>query len=399
MKIFAPILAMAVATEALPVATERANIQRLDGSLISSVQIDRTVTRLMKAGQVQGLGIAVFNDGNIVYLKAFGFRDKERRLPLTVDSTMSAASFSKVAFAFLVMQLVGEGMLDLDRPVQEYLTKPLPEYPNYRDLAGNSRYERITARMLLSHTSGLPNWRSLEDDRKLHIHFDPGSKYAYSGEGIDLLQLVVETVTRRPLEELMESRVFDPLGMKSSSMVWKQRFESNFANGYDEYGRSLGPQRRRNADAAGSMQTTVADFARFLQAVLTANGFQPDIRERMLAPQIAISSKHQFPTMASETTDENQSIRLSYGLGWGLFWTPYGEAFFKEGHDEGWRNYAVCFDKVKKGILIMTNSSNGEGIYKELLETVLRNTFTPIEWERFTPYDQLPPRPPAKRIN
>jgi CubicO group peptidase (beta-lactamase class C family) len=88
-----------------------------------------------------------------------------------------------------------------------------------------------------------------------------------------------------------------------------------------------------------------------------------------------------------ETTSENEAIRLSYGLGWGVFWTPYGRAFFKEGHDDGWRNYAVCFDKPGTGIVIMTNSSNGEGIFKELLETILRNTFTPVEWEGYAPYN------------
>jgi len=70
--------------------------------------------------------------------------------------------------------------------------------------------------------------------------------------------------------------------------------------------------------------------------------------------------------------------------------------FFKEGHDEGWRNYTACFDQKKTGIVIMTNSSNGEGIFKELLETLLKDTFTPIEWEGYTPYDKLPPREPLK---
>ena len=96
--------------------------------------------------------------------------------------------------------------------------------------------------------------------------------------------------------------------------------------------------------------------------------------------------------MENQITDENKAIRLSYGLGWGLYWTPYGKAFFKEGHDEGFRNYAVCFDRAKNGIVILTNSSNGEGIFKDILETVLGNKFTPIEWEGFTPYDKLPPR-------
>ena len=107
--------------------------------------------------------------------------------------------------------------------------------------------------------------------------------------------------------------------------------------------------------------------------------------------------------MSDETTDENKAIRLSYGLAWGLYWTPYGKVFFKEGHDDGWRNYTVCFgqpvDQQKTGMVIMTNSGNGEGIFKELLETSLKDTFTPIEWEGYTPYDKLPPRPPLKQHN
>jgi CubicO group peptidase (beta-lactamase class C family) len=330
-------------------------------------------------------------------LKAYGARDKEKNLPLTVDSVMSAASFSKVAFGYMALELADEGLLDLDKPVYQYLPKPLPEYPNYADLANDTRCNRITARMLLSHTSGFPNWRWFEGDRKLKIHFDPGTRYAYSGDGIDLLQLVIETITKKPLEDLMQEHVFKPFGMTRTSMVWQDRFESDYANGYDEYGRSLGPQKRGTAEAAGSMDTTVGDFARFMDAVLQGKGLRDKTRQQMLSAQVQIFSKHEFPTFDPATTDENKSIRLSYGLGWGLYWTPYGEAFFKEGHGEGWRNYTVCFEKDKTGIAIMTNSSNGEGIFKDLLEELLRNTFTPIEWEGFTPYSQLPPRPPLKQ--
>ena len=377
-------------------AAGRSGVVRLDSSTISAAQIDETAARLMNAAEVTGMAVAIFNGGKVVHLKAYGVRDKERNLPLTPDSVMSAASFSKVAFAYLALHLVDTGALDLDRPVYQYLPKPLPDYPRYADLAGDPRYKRITARMLLSHTAGFPNWRWFEDDRKLRIHFDPGSKYAYSGEGIDLLQFIVETITKTPLEELMQRSVFRPLGMTRTSMVWQKRFESDFAAGYDEYGRSLGPQRRPAADAAGSMLTTPRDFARFMQAIMSGRGMRPETRAQMLGPQIQIFSKRQFPTLLPDTTEDNKAIRLSYGLGWGLYWTPYGEAFFKEGHDEGWRNYTVCFDRPKTGIVIMTNSSNGEGIYKELLEALLKNTFTPVEWEGFTPYDRLPPRPPLK---
>jgi CubicO group peptidase (beta-lactamase class C family) len=370
-------------------------IQRLDGSTITPTEIDRTVQKLMQAAEVPGVAIAMFDGPRITYLKAYGVRDKDHNLPLTVDSVFSGASFTKSAFAYMVMQLAGERKLDLDKPVNDYLPKPIAAYDRYTDLAGDPRYKRITARMLLSHTAGFPNWRVFEDDRKLKIHFEPGERFAYSGEGIDLLQLVVETVTKRPLDELMQERVFGPLGMTRSSMVWQPQFESDYANGFDEYGRSLGPQKRKHADAAGSLLTTAGDFARLVQAVMLGTGLTRQAHEQMLSAQIPIVSRHEFPSLAYEPTDANKGILLSYGLGWGLYSTArYGRAFFKEGHDDAWRNYAVCFDKAQKGIVIMTNSGNGEGIYRDLLETLLRDTFTPIEWEGFTPYNQLPVRPP-----
>ncbi len=362
------------------------NIKRLDGSTVTPAEVDTTVTRLMRAARVTGIGIAILNDRKVAYLKAYGVRDKEKNLPLTPDSVMSAASLSKVAFAYMVMQLVDEGILDLDKPVYQYLPKALPEYDAYKDLANDPRHKKITARMLLSHTSGFPNWRRFTDDGKLSINFEPGLRFAYSGEGIALLQLVVETAARKPLNELMRDRVFQPLSMTRTGMVWEERFESDYANGYDEEEHSLGPQKRTRADAAGSMQTTVGDFSRFMEAVMQGNNLRQQTREQMLSSQVQILSKHEFPTLSTETTDQNKAIRLSYGLGWGLYWTPHGNAFFKEGHDEGWRHYTVCFDKTGTGIVIMTNSSNGEGIYKELLEALLHNTYTPIEWEGFTPY-------------
>jgi CubicO group peptidase (beta-lactamase class C family) len=351
----------------------------------------------MTAAEVTGVAIAVIDDGQIVYTKAYGYRDSATKAPLTPDSVMSAASFTKSAFAYMVMQLVAEHRLDLDKAVVEYLPKPLPQYPGYVDLAGDERYRRITARMLLAHTSGLPNLRALEPDRKLKIRFDPGTRFAYSGEGMMLLQLIVETITNEPLTRLMDERLFQPLGMARTSMVWQDRFERDFANGYDEYGRSLGPLKRTTADAGGSMQTTVSDYARLLQAMLSGKGLSASVLREMLSPQIRIRSKHEFPTDAPETTTENDAIRLSYGLGWGLYWSPVGEAFFKEGHDEGWRNYAVGFVERKSGMVIMTNSGNGEGIFKDVLETVIDDTYTPIEWEGYTPYDKLPPRPPLAK--
>jgi CubicO group peptidase (beta-lactamase class C family) len=240
------------------------NAKRLDGSTISAAEIDATVNRAMQTAKVTGVGLAILNDGKVVYLKGYGQRNISGNLPLTPDSIMSAASFTKVVFAYLVMHLVQDGVIDLDKPVYQYLPKPLPEFREYKDLAGDDRWKKITARMLLSHTSGFPNWRRFTPDQKLHINFEPGSRYAYSGEGIAILQLVVEAATNKSLEDLAQEKIFKPIGMTRTSMTWHLDYEKNRADGYDENGKSLGPRRRLHADAAGSMKTTPRDFALFL---------------------------------------------------------------------------------------------------------------------------------------
>jgi CubicO group peptidase (beta-lactamase class C family) len=362
-------------------------IRRLDGSAISAAEIDRTVSRLMSAARVTGLSIAILNDSKIAYMKSFGFRDREERKPLTEQTVMYGASFTKAVFAYLVMQLVEEGVINLDKPIYQYLEKPLPEYEKYKDLAGDDRYKMITARMLLSHTGGFPNFRWLNADERLDIKFTPGTRYAYSGEGINLLQFVIEAITNRSIGEQLRERIFQPFGMTRTSMTWEERFREDYAIGYDEKEKPLGHKQRGSPRAAGSMDTTISDYAKFMQAVMQGKGLSSPYQREMVTPQIQIYSKYQFPTLAPETTDENRTIQLSYGLGWGVFRTPFGKAFFKEGHDDGWENHSVCFPDKKIAIILMANSSNGDSIFKELLETLVKDRYTPWKWEGYVPYD------------
>ncbi len=335
-----------------------------------------------------GLSIAIINDSKIAYVNSFGFRNKEERQALTQNTVMYGASFTKAVFAYLVMQLVEEEALDLDKPVHQYLAKPLPEYEKYKDLAGDERYKLITARMLLSHTSGFPNWRWFNPDEKLDIKFAPGSKYSYSGEGISLLQFIIEEGIKKNVGEMMRERIFNPFGMTRTSMIWKTSFENDYAIGYDENEKPLGHRRRDEVQAAGSMDTTISDYARFMQAVMQGKNLKSRFRDEMFKPQIQIFSKQQFPTPSVETTDENRKIELSYGLGWGLFRTPHGKAYFKEGHDDGWENHSVCFPDKRIAVVLMSNSSNGDRIFKELLETLIKDKYTPWKWEGYVPYNE-----------
>lgn len=160
-----------------------ATIRGFDGKPLSVERIDDVATRMMTEAKVQGLAVAVINEGNVSFVRSWGRRNVEKNLPLETDTIMYGASLTKFAFAYMVMQLVDEGKLDLDRSVGNYLARPLPDYPFYAALSGDERWRRFTPRILLSHTSGLANFAFLEPDEKMRIHFDPGTRYAYSGEG------------------------------------------------------------------------------------------------------------------------------------------------------------------------------------------------------------------------
>lgn len=362
-------------------------VTRLDGTTLDPDSVERSVDSLMRAAKVMGLAIAIINNNEVVYQRAFGMRDQERNLPFTEKTVTYAASFTKAMFAYFVMGLVEDGKVDVDRPIVSYCKRSPAEIEKYADLKGDARLDRLTPRHLLSHTSGFANFRFLEPDGKLKFHFEPGSRYAYSGEGINLLQLIVEEVAGAELGGLMNVRVFEPRGMTRTKTTWDESFESNFACGHDAAGKNLGYQRRTSTRAAGSAATTVQDMAVFLRAVMRGEGLSPASKKLMLSPSIRIHSAHQFPTLDETLTDRDDRINLSYGLGWGVIDTPHGHAYFKEGHSDGFQNYMIAFDDKETGIVIMSNSDNAESIFQELLATLIGDTYSPCEWNRYTPYN------------
>ncbi len=383
----------------LPTLTSQAfsqdkEIKRLNGSKISTTEIDRIVSKLMDTANVQGLSIGILNDSEIKFVKSYGYKNKTEKELLDTSTVMYAASFSKPVFAYLTLMLVQENLLDLDKPLYQYLAKPIPEYDEYSQLGVDEQWKLITARMCLSHTTGLPNtiWinvRTGEIDTlgPMKIYFKPGTRYAYSGEGLKLLQLVEEQITGKSIEDLAIEKIFIPFRMNRSGYVWHERFNNDYAIGHLEND-VLNPKKKRTEPvASGSLVTTIADYSRFAENVMQGKGLNKKLWEMMISPQIKITSKYQFPTITDETTTDNESINLSYGLGWGLLKCKYGRAFFKEGHDDAWRNYNINFIDKGISIIIMTNSANGELIFKELLQKIIGDNCTPWQWERYLPYD------------
>lgn len=371
------------------------DVIRLDGSIISKDSLTRKAKQLVEDGNVQGLALTVFNDDKIAYQKTFGYSNFKEKIPLTDSTSIYGASFSKAVFAVLVLKLVEEGVLDLDTPLESYLPKKIYEYApktrwhdDFSSLEKDSLYSKITARMCLSHTSGFPNWRWFEPDYQLRVKFEPGTRYSYSGEGLTYLQVVLEKMLDLGLEELAQEKIFGPLGMHHSSYHWKSKFNDNFAYGHTVSG-ELHPKDTDNEPrGASTLETTAADYSTFLEAVLQQKLISENSWAALFNPQIRIRSKRQFGPLSTEESSLNDAIELSYGLGWGVLKTPYGIGAFKEGHGDGFQHYSIVFPKPGKGIMIMTNSDNGEGIFKELLEVAIGDTYTPWEWENYIPYQQ-----------
>lgn len=378
----------------------KGQILRLDGSTIHSSVLEKQIQALVYKAKVTGLTVTIFNHDSIVYQNAFGYSNYDIKAPLKVNQVFYGASLSKAVFGYLVTQLAQQGIIDLDRPLQEYFDEPIPdlkmnrEWRGFKEISGDDRYKKITARMCLSHSTGFPNWRwisrtgEFQPEGKLHFYFDPGTAYSYSGEGMQLLQHAIQKVTGKELEHLAKEYVFDPLGMTMTSYLWQKRFENNTCNGHTKDQKVIKLDIADETAAAGSMSTTVEDYSKFMQHILQLARSKSPITNVMFSPVIPIHSKKQFGPGALETTTENDAIGLCYGLGWGLLnKTPHGRAAFKEGHGEGFQHYSIIFPDKGIGILLMSNSDNGESIFKEVLEAGIKDIYTPWFWEDYIPYN------------
>ncbi len=368
-------------------------ISRLDKSIISFAEIEKRIEALTKAGKVHGLAITIFNNNEPVYKRTFGYKNAVTKEEIKTSTNFYGASLSKAVFATLVMKLVEEGVIDLDKPLQSYLPKPIYDYTpekkwhdNYGDLRNDTFYKRITARMCLTHTTGFSNWRWDEKDEKLRINSSPGERFSYSGEGLVFLQVVLEKLLGQSLEELVEEKIFSVAGMKMSSYQWQPRFEQDYCIGHNTEGKLYEKDKDNEARAASTLETTLDDYTLFTKAVLNGRLLKASTRDEMFKTQIRLRSVKQMGPLRFRDTTANEGIRLGYGLGWGILHSPYGIGAFKEGHGDGFQHYSIIFPDQKKGVIIMSNSDNAEGIFKDLLEIALADSFTPWFWQNYIPY-------------
>ncbi len=332
-------------------------------------KLDILTPLLMADRQVPGVSISIIYDGHIAWHKGYGVVRAGKPEKVTPDTVFEACSMSKVAFTYVVLKLVEQGKLDLDKPLVEYLPEPY--------LKDEPQHKLITARMVLTHRTGFPNWREggWRKGGSLPILFKPGTQYGYSGEGYLYLQRVVEQITGKPLNTLMKEMLIEPVGMTSSSYVWEDRYSKLASAGHDENGAVKAKRTLfRQGNAAYSLYCTPDDYARFIIEVMkedrsAAYSLSRKSIAEMLTPTIEIHGNHgkKIPR-----TGPAQCVSVHRGLGWVVGKTKGDgiRVWHSGSNGTGFRCHSEFNPKKRAGIVIMTGSVNGESLYQPLLSAI-----------------------------
>jgi CubicO group peptidase (beta-lactamase class C family) len=267
---------------------------------------------------------------------------------VTSYTIFEAASLSKCVFAYAVLRLYDKGIINLDTPLMRYIGS----YERFDP--ADPRYVKISARMVLRHTTGLPNWG---DDKFARLIFAPDSTFSYSGEGFQYLQRVIEKLTNKSLNEIAQEEVFIPLGMNSSSYVWTDKFETLSAFGND----SNAVNGHKRQMAAASLLSTAHDYAIFLRALMKGTGLKPGTHRMMFEKQSAGIWFHHRVTQANE--------HIWWGLGIGLQENERGQWVWQWGDNGDFKGFCIANPKKKEALVYFTHSTWGLHITSDILNT------------------------------
>lgn len=302
--------------------------------------------------------------GEIAQIIALGVRDLDTKVPVDRETAFEAASLSKPLFSYVVLQLVDAGLLDLDEPLSRIGSPIAPADP---------AAAQITARHVLSHTTGLPNWR--RDAYPLRTYFTPGSRFSYSGEGFVHLQSIVERITGQPLDALTHRLVFGPLAMRDSGYLWQDRFHGNHATPHDEARKTLRKFTPSTANAAYSLHTTAADYGCFLLAVLRGSRLKTATAQEWFVPRVS-PPERRFEALETEAPETDGDV--AWGLGWGL--EPGAGTFFHWGANPGATAFSIGSPATGAALVFFANSDTGLRLVPEIVELVLPGPHPSLAW-------------------
>lgn len=319
-----------------------AQIRRADRTYLSVKDLDDFLNRHIDSLKITGLSLAVINDGKIVYYRTHGVKEINSCEKVDTNTLFEAASMTKPVFAYTVMKLVEQGEIDLDYSLYKYWT--------YKDIEYDKRHKIVTARMVLGHTTGLPNWRPKEG--KLEFKATPGNKYTYSGEGYEYLGYVVSHIKNEPLEETIERELFNPLGISSSYFRDNEYVRINAAVGHTN-GETSGRKVLDKAWVSYGLRTEAREYSKFIIMLMKESLVPNSTFNKMATPQIAV---------------ENEVISC---LGIRLSYTENGPKYFHSGNNGNrFQSYFEFYKDSQTGFVFFINCNKGKELTSALINFI-----------------------------
>lgn len=340
--------------------------------------------KIMEEYKIPGISIALTQKGSgrkqtktlFFYL---GVEDPNTKEPIDGETVFHAGRLGQPVFSYMIMKLFIGRRFDIDIPLHKYLPKPIPDYPAYQDLKGDSRYKRLTASRILSHQSGLVNSRLTHPEHRLTFEADPGKRFRYSEEGYRLLQFVLEQRFGRSLNDLTKIVVFNSLSMNNSGFVSQPRFEGQL-----ERPMKTGDFPENNAsDASGKFFTNAKDYANFIWTVLYKGGLlDPQICAPYFQPEISVNS----PTILEPPLPgEHPTIpkKLSWCLGWGTYKIAQDMVYFIGDRFQGIESFAIMSYSHRTAVTIFVVGNDQHSVTGQILREIIGDFEMPLEWLGF----------------
>ncbi len=329
----------------LSISNSYGQIRSISGKIINKESMNRFLQRQVDSLNMPGLSIAFINNGKIVYSNEYGYADIENKIKVKSNTIFEAASLSKTAFAYFILKLADKGILNLDTPLYTYLRN--------KDLEYDERYKLITARMVLSHTTGMPNWRQ----GNLELKFTPGTEFSYSGEAYQYLVAVVGHLmnkTPKELDQEFYNQVGKPLKMKHAYYYWNDYISEHRAAGYKEdkgVNKKQEINKMEDFGAAGSLRTNAIDYANFMIGIMNGKGLSKNMIKEMFKEQTKVPDW--------KSTD-------AWGLGISMKKTKYGMRYMHSGDNGDFTAYFIMNREKKAGFIFLTNCEKARALFQKL---------------------------------
>ncbi len=318
---------------------EDKSIVTIKGRIITFEHLDAFINKQMDSLNIPGLSLAIINDGRIAYYKNYGVKNIDTKEKVDASTIFEVCSVSKPVFAYFVLTQVKKGMLDLDKPLYTYYTDPKID-------TSKGYYKLVTARMVLNHCSGFPNWRKDEDENNtLYFINKPGTQYGYSGEGYQYLARVLGKILNKSgieLNDYFQKEVVQTLHINSMNFTWNKNMQRlkawSHKNGKPTDNGSQGP-----ADwfgAAGSLHCTAKDYAKFLLSIINSKN----------------KIGNQLLSLNTSLPKEPDNLYRSFGFPYKI--TDGKIRYYHSGNNSDTRAYTHFYLKEKLGLVMFSNCDN-----------------------------------------